>query len=443
MSNRWDVIVVGAGPAGVAAAVAAARGGCRVLLVERYGFAGGMATAAMVNPFAGNCYVNPDTGGAGDIVEGVFAEVLERLRARDAVRRYLFDPDQTRFYDAFNEAELRIVYDQLLADAGVGVLFHAVLSGVQAAGNGRIEAVRVRLREGEQTLAADAFIDSTGDAELAALAGVPFDVGRPGDGLTQPMTTKFRMTGVDTDALLDAGLFAGRARVNELFAAARDAGRLELPERDRLGFYEYPLPRSLHFNATRVVRLSGLSSWEMSQAEQQGRTQVRMLVDWLRAEAPWFRDARLAAMGPQIGVRETRRIRGRYCMTGDDVRAGARFDDGIMRSGYFIDVHNPEGGRDQHAEAADRKKFIPRSYYEVPFRCLVPEGPANLLVACRAVSTDFEAHAAVRVMANMHGLGEAAGVAVALARRAGIAPAAVDGRQVRAAIGYLDTPLTF
>lgn len=447
MSQNWDVIVVGAGPAGASAAIAAARSGCRVLAVERYGFAGGMATAAFVNPFAGNCYVNPKTGAAGDIVLGIFAEVLANLQARNAVARYLFSPARTRFYDAFDEHELRMVYDRMLADAGVEVLFHAQLLDAKCAG-GRVESIRVLTRGGQvQTLTARMFIDSTGDGDLAAAVGVPFDVGREGDGLTQPCTTKFRMGGVDKGPLMADGLDAARARVTEQFLAAREAGRIDFPHKNSVMFYDHPHPGALHFNATRVIALSALDSWQLGEAERRGREQVRVLADWLRAEVPAFRNAFIEAMGPQIGVRETRRIRGRYTMTGDDIRRGARFDDGIMRSGYFIDIHSPTGAGDPHTKdgrlGAAKADFIPKQYYEVPMRCLQPEGPGNLLVACRAISTTFEAHAAVRVMANMHAVGEAAGVAAGIAKRQSIEPGDVDGRLVRDAIGYLNAEPDF
>lgn len=445
MTQPYDVIVAGGGPAGIAAAVAASRGGCRTLLIERYGFAGGMATAGMVNPFAGNCYVEPSTGEAVDVIEGIFAEVLDGLRSRRAVRRCLFAPGESRYYDTFDDIELRGVYDRLLSESGVETLFHAMVTGADVSSSGRIDEIHVQTKGGRQRFKATQFIDSTGDADLAVLAGASFNVGRPEDGLSQPCTTNFRMAGIDTHQLLAHGLRSARTRLTEMFLAARSAGRLEFPFRDSVLFYEHPHPGSLHFNCTRIHQLSGLSSHELTVAEREGRRQVNVLADWLRAAVPEFRAAYVAAVGTQVGVRETRRISGRYVLTGDDIRRGARFRDGVMRSGYFIDIHSPTGASDGHTIPGrpfeTRPEFLARRFYELPFRSLVTEPLQNLLVACRAVSTDFEAHAAVRVMANMHAVGEAAGHAVALARMARLDVGELDGADVRRRMPYLDRPL--
>jgi len=444
-NDAHDLLVVGAGPAGVAAAAAAARGGCRVLLLERYGVAGGMATAGLVNPFLGNYYRNPKTGGEGDLIEGVFADVLARLRARGASERYSFGPGGS-FYDAFDEAALRVVYDEMLGDAGVDVLFHAWLADARAAG-GRVESVRVMTKGGMRTFRAAQFIDSTGDADLAAACGVPCDVGRDEDGLCQPCSMMFNMGGIDKPALLAGGLREARRRVAERFRAAKSAGRLDHPLFDWVAFYEYPRPGGLHFNATRVLGRPLLDSEELSRVEREGRRQADVLSTWLRRDVPEFEHAYLESVAAQIGVRETRRVRGRYRMTREDVVDGARFDDGIARSGYFIDIHNPAGAGGLHGKPGSpgqrKDGFTPKRYYEIPFRCLQPEGVDNLLVACRALSTTFAAHAATRVMATMHAVGEAAGRAAALAKRDGLTLGDVNGADVRRELEYLDRPLTF
>ncbi|MFO7898020.1 MAG: FAD-dependent oxidoreductase [Planctomycetota bacterium] len=435
-----DLIVVGAGPAGTAAAVAAARRGCPTLLIERHGFAGGMATAGLVNPFLGNYYRNHETGRDGDLSGGVFAELLDRLRDRCAARRYRFGEGGS-FYDAFDEVVLRVVYDELLADAGVQVLFHGRFVDAEAE-NGRVASIRVATKAGLREFRASTFVDATGDADLAAACGVPFDVGRDEDGLCQPCSTMFNMGGIDKDALLADGLPAARRAVGERFRAAKAAGRLDFPFRSWVAFYEYPRPGVLHFNATRMQGRPALTGEELTRVEIEGRRQADRLARWLAAEVPEFRRAYLESLAPHVGVRETRRIRGRYRMTRDDVIDGARFDDGIARSGYFIDIHAPTGSTDPHA-GPDADSYRPKRYYEVPFRCLQPANFDNLLVACRAISTTFEAHAATRVMATMHAVGEAAGIAAALAREAGGPVGELDGRLVRAELPYLGAPLGF
>ncbi|MCW8134014.1 MAG: FAD-dependent oxidoreductase, partial [Planctomycetota bacterium] len=326
-------------------------------------------------------------------------------------------------------------------EAGVEILFHAWLLDARVS-DGRIHEVRVQTKGGIETVRATHFVDATGDADLAAASGVAFDVGRPEDGLCQPCTLMFRMAGVETESLLKGGLGEARRRVSERFDAARQAGSLEYPYKTWVQFYEYPRANTLHFNMTRVWQKSGIEARAFSDAEREGRRQARIFTDWIARETPWFRHGYLETLGAQIGVRETRRIRGRYRMTADDIRAGARFEDGIARSGYFIDIHDPKGASDPHAVAGGRgavkAEFKPKRYYEVPFRCLQPEGMENLLVACRAISTTFEAHAAVRVMATMHAVGEAAGRAAALARRTNTEVSKVNGAELRAEIGYLE-----
>jgi len=440
MTLDFDTVVVGGGPAGVAAALASARGGCRTLLVERYGFMGGMATAGLVNPFAGNCYVDPETGKGTDILDGIFGAVLARLRERQAVKRCRFSLRGAGFYDAFDERQLRFVYDSLLEAAGVEMLFHAWLLDAQT-NDGRIHEVRVQTKGGIVALRARQFIDSTGDADLAAASGVAFDVGRAEDGLCQPCSMMFRMAGVDKEDLLKDGLDEARRKVSACFDAARAAGKLEYPYKTWVQFYDYPRPGALHFNMTRVWQKSGIEARQLSDAEREGRRQTRIFTDWITRDVPWFRHAWLEMLGTQIGVRETRRIRGRYRMTADDIRSGARFEDGIARSGYFIDIHDPKTATDPHivtgARGTVRAEFKPQRYYEIPFRSLQPESVENLLVACRALSTTFEAHAAVRVMATMHAVGEAAGRAAALALRNGIQIGDVNGAEVRREITYL------
>ncbi|MFW6157957.1 MAG: FAD-dependent oxidoreductase, partial [Planctomycetota bacterium] len=390
-----DLIVVGAGPAGTAAAVAGARRGCRTLLIERQGFAGGMATAGLVNPFLGNYYRDPQTERESDLSGGIFAEVLDRLRARGAARRYRFGEGGS-FYDAFDEAVLRVVYDELLAEAGVRVLFHARLADAETE-NGRVTSVRAATKAGLREFRAGTFIDATGDADLAAACGVPFDIGRDEDGLCQPCSTMFNMGGIDKDALLAGGLRAARRAVGERFREAKAAGRLDFPFRSRVAFYEYPRPGVLHFNATRMQGRPALTGDELTRVEIEGRRQADRLARWLVDEVPEFRGAYVESLAAHVGVRETRRIRGRYRMTRDDVIDGARFDDGIARSGYFIDIHAPSGPTDPHAVpdasgggASTKEGFRPKRYYEVPFRCLQPATCENLLVACRAISTTFE-----------------------------------------------------
>lgn len=443
---KYDLIVIGGGPAGTAAAVAAGRMQVKTLLIEKYGFCGGMATAARVNPFAGNCYVNPHTGNAGDAIEGIFQEVLQRLKNKKATQRYLFSKTTKNFYDSFEEEKLKIIYDEMLMEANVTVMYHTSLVSVSVLKN-HLESIKIINKSGLQEIKAKYYIDSTGDADLAAMSGVEFEVGRKEDGLCQPCTLMFRMGGIEKAGLLSGGLKNAREIVSQRYDEARDSGRLEYPFKKWVQFYEYPRANALHFNMTRIFKNSVLKSEELSQSEMEGRRQAEIFSNWAIAEVPEFKNAFLETMGVQVGVRESRRILGLYQMTDQDIINGARFADGITRSGYFIDVHNPTGSTDQHMNKGDELKvksnFIPKEYYEIPFRSLQQAKVDNLLIACRAISTTYEAHAATRVMATMHGVGEAAGIAIGICNQENISPCLLDGAKVRKKIIYMNREINF
>lgn len=443
---RAEVIVCGAGPSGVAAAIAAARGGARTLLIERYGFVGGMATAGLVNPIAGHEFQAVGSTRTDSLIGGIFAEAFTRLHAEGGYGSVLTRP-------AFDDERLKYVYDRMLAEAGVTVLCHQSLVEVEVA-DGRISAVRTHGKEGFTTHAGVVFIDGTGDGDLAARAGCGHTIGRASDGLSQAMTTSFRVAGVDKEAMVRDLLRAGqplhhkpaRLLVDGFFQRARAAGRLDFPHRDWIHFYDHPRPGVLHFNMTRVHHASGLDSVDLTRAEVACRQQAWTLVDWLVREVPYFRGAWMERSATQVGVRETRHITGLYTMTAADITGARKFPDGITRSRYFIDIHSPTGSGFDH-EVAGGKGAVAASYavrdgdwYEVPYRALLPVDVPNLLVPCRALSATHEAAAAIRVMATLHGTGEAAGIAAALAVRRGATPRELDGREIRALVGYLDRP---
>ena len=445
ISDKYDLIVAGAGPAGTAAAIAAARGGCRVLCIERHGFAGGMATAGLVNPFLGHYYKNPETGKTGTIIKGIFQEIWDRLNARNALKRFYYNGPDSVFSDAFDDRWLQIVYDEMFREAGVDVLYNAQIADAEVSGS-HIESVTVLGKQGQFSCSAKGFIDSTGDADLASLSGVECEVGRPEDGLCQPCSVMFRVGGIDKEKLCADGLNAARKKVGSFFQDAVEKGRIEFPFKSWLAFYEYPCDSVLHFNATRIQGKPALTSEELTRAEIEGRRQAAVLCDWLKAEVPCFEQSFLASLPAQAGVRETRRIKGRYMMDRDDILEGARFEDGIARSAYFIDIHPPSGSektKKRKGSVRDDRNVSPSRYYEIPLRSLQPENIDNLLVACRALSATHEAHGAIRVMATMTAVGEAAGLAAAAALNKEIVLGEVNGIDVRSSIGYLDTPLEF
>lgn len=440
--NNYDVIVCGAGPSGVAAAVRAARMGARTLLLERYGFCGGMATAALVNPWSGHEYTDPDTGRHGSLIGGIFEEVVKEMDKMGGYGSALSPA-------AFDEELLKLVYDRILMAAGVDVQFHTYLESIELEGM-LVKSIQVFSKAGKQRYSAAVFVDCSGDADLAAMAGMPFEVGRSEDGLTQAMTVSFRMANVDKRAMQATGnLRKARALVEPYFQEALQKGELIYPYRPFIHFYDYPRAGVLHFNMTRITEVSGLSAADLTHAEIEGRRQAFLIAGWLQKAVPFFKDAYLEKCACQVGVRETRHIRGEYTLTSSDITRAAKFDDGITRSRYFIDIHNPKGAHDvQQKEGKQgelRRDFGPPEgdFYEVPYRCMVNSRHPNLIVACRALSATHEAAAAVRVMATMHGIGEAAGAAASVAVNNKIPVTEVSGATIRALQEYMQRPPDF
>ena len=435
--HHFDAIVFGGGPSGVAAALSSARRGVRTLLVERYGYCGGMSTAGLVNPWCGHEFTDPASGRNGSLIGGIFKEIVMELYRRGGFGSALSPA-------AFDEELLKHVYDQSLIKAGVTMRYHSYLLSVTKK-KSRITAVEVMSKTGKEVFFADTFIDCTGDGDLAAMAGVPFSVGRPSDGLTQAMTVCFRMANVDKSEMIATGnLRAARGLVEPYFQKALSSGKLHYPYRNFIHFYDYPRPGVLHFNMTRINRVSGLSVEDLTAAEIEGRRQAFVMGEWLIKEVPWFKEAFVEKVACQVGVRETRHIHGLYTVDQQDICSSGKFEDGITRSRYFIDIHNPTGARDPQQKPGGRGAVKnnfgppPGDYYEVPFRSLISGSCTNLIVACRALSATHEASAAIRVMATMHGLGEAAGIAAAEAKSHNMDIAAIPGMWVRSQIPYME-----
>ena len=405
--QRHDVIVVGGGPGGVCAAVGAAREGASVLLVERYGFLGGMATAGLVNPFM------PYTLQGRRLTSAVFNELLERLQAAGALSAEGM---------VFDDEGMKVVLDRMILDHGVDLLLHSLFVGVEMDGR-RIVSVQTAGKSGRIDLTGTVFVDSTGDGDLAVQAGAPVEKGRATDGLCQPMTLCFRIGGVAGEP----GVRQLRQELTEIFLAAREAGEIDLPREDVLIFATM-VPHVFHFNTTRVIQRDGTDTLDLTAAELEGRRQVTGLFRLFRQRSPRFRDAYVIKTAAQIGVRESRRVMGEYTLTVHDVLEAIKFADGIACSNYPVDIHNPTG------EGTLIRRVPAGEYYEVPYRCLVPRNVDNLLIGSRCVSATHEAHSSLRVMPVVAGIGEAAGVAAAWAAREGIAPREVDGAGLKAVV---------
>lgn len=413
--GEWDVVVCGAGPAGLCAAIAASRAGARCLLLERHGFAGGMSTAALVYPWM----TFHDREG-NRVIGGLAQEIVDRLWARRASPGHLRDTiGFVHSLTPFEPHVLRVLVDEMLTEAGCKVLYHALLCAVKA-GAGSVHSVTVQTPAERIALRARALVDATGDATLCHHAGVPMQDDTTGRDV-QPMTMCFRLSGVDLAAVAtyiakhpeefhETTMVGHRplTGVSGFFRHWREAG-LPIP-RDRLLFFAGIRADEVYMNTSRIQGLDGTVPEDLTEAEREGRRQVDVLCRFVRSHVPGFRHAYLSALPTQVGVRETRRVVGEYTMTGDHVRTGARFDDAIARGAFPIDIHSPTGAGIAVSEQ-------PPGAYDIPYRCLIPRDLSNTLVAGRCISATHEGHASTRLTPVCMAMGESAGRAAAWVAR--------------------------
>lgn len=435
--GETDVLIVGGGPAGLGAALGAATAGAQVILAERYSFFGGNATAALVMPLmsfhtqhppvefstTGDTLLPPDHGPGDPIVAGVVVKLLDRLvKAGGAQAPSL----QTGYVVPFDPELFKLIALEMLDEANVQFLLHAFASDVVRGDT--VHGAVFETKSGPVVLRARVVIDCTGDGDLAARAGAPFEIGRD-DGLVQPMTLMFRMIEFEREAFAEyvrqhPDQWRGVHGLWDLIRQATRAGELELPREDML-FFATPHPREVSVNSTRVTRSNGTDVWDLTHAEWQSRRQMRQIVSFLRRYVPGFERSYLVQSGMTIGVRETRRILGDYVLTGEDVLAARKFDDVVARCSYPIDIHNPRGS------GTVLRRLPPGEAYDIPLRCLLPQGVEGMLVAGRCISGTHEAHSSYRVMPVAMALGQAAGVCAALAARRRIPPRAVPYVEVQ------------
>lgn len=391
-----DVIVVGSGSAGATAAIAAARNGADTVLVERYGFPGGTSTQVL-DTFYG--FYTPGAV-AYKVVGGIPDDVVGRLKAQGAAfeRPNSFGAGTGITYDP---VLLRVVWERLALEAGVRLLYHSFCTDVIKEGD-RITGVVVDGKRGLMRLTARVVVDCTGDADVCARAGVPFE--RAGDiDPAQTLTTTFRMIHVDTDRAKAFGKKAMWAAMEE----AAVSGKYELPRRE--GSWHITTQKGvIHTIMTRVADMDGTDPVALTAAEIAGRNQALEYARFLRDCVPGYEQAVLSWMNPSIGVRETRRVYGHYRLTREDCLSARKFEDAIGACGAPIEDHRP--GSDTEWQ------YLPEGMtYDIPYRTLVPQEVAGLLVAGRCFSATHDAHASCRSMAQTMTMGQAAGTAAALA----------------------------
>jgi hypothetical protein len=413
MADRYDVVVVGAGSAGATAAIAAARTGARTLLVDRMGFLGGISTAVLDTFYA---FYTPGEA-PKRVVGGIGWEVAGRLTAAGAA----FERPNT--YGAgtgitYDPEVLKRLWETLVLDAGAEVLLHTWVTGVELDADRRARALSVFNKGGAGRVEAAVVVDASGDADVAAWAGVPFD-DPAANGQIQSLSTVFRLAGVDVERAEAFGKRALWARMRE----ASGSGAYRLP-RIEGSWHRTPQPGVVMALMTRVPRVDATDPRQLTRAEIEGRRQASEYARFLREQVPGFERAVMVSTSPAIGVRESRRVHGRYRLEAGDVLAGRRFEDEIALCGAPIEDH--------HAGADTRWSYVPDGgVYGIPYRCLLPQLVEGLLVAGRCFSATHDAHASARSMGTCMSMGQAAGTAAALAAADGAVPGGLDAGRLR------------
>jgi hypothetical protein len=430
---EYDVLVVGGGPAGLTAALAAAEDGLKVGLVESRSFVGGNLTIGL--PILGFL------GQKGNqIIQGLPQKFIDRLKARDAASEHRPCPLHMGITLVEPEA-VKTVALEMLTEAGVDVLFYTFCAGTVMDGN-RIRGILTESKSGREAILGKIVIDCTGDADVAFRAGVPCEKGNAHGGM-QPPTLMFCLAGVDTEKLrlsianeprtyltdfIPADYFGQNKQfivvgLRELIAKARAERGLNIPN-ERTIIITGLREGEAWLNMTRVAGVDGTDARSLTMGEIEARRQMADIITYLKSYVPGFEKSHFSKTAPFLGIRETRRIVGHYVMTQEDVLGCRHFDDAIAVASYPIDIHRPGDEGCTLIWCGD--------CYDIPYRSLLPMKVDNLLVAGRCISTTHEAMGAIRVMATCMAMGEAAGRAAKMAVREGISPAKINAQKLRA-----------
>ena len=430
----YDVIVVGGGSAGIGAALSSARNGAKTLLIEKYGFLGGMGTAGLVTHY------DPI-----NIIEatGIAYELYNRLRQAGGIKEFSFNENdltkekiKIKFWEAgcgFDSEIYKSVAQQMLEESKVELMLHSNVTGVSVV-DGSISRLNVYSKSGDITLKSKVVIDCTGDGDVAALAGAQFEIGSEIGEIMSP-TLCFEVSGVDTEQLYEyfdknpdqlgnhprLGKYIEDHRNSSIIQGfykiiqkARDDGflKIDLPE-PGIGLVHLPKKGNFHVNATRVPGTNPLNNNSISHAEILERKNVEHLFNFMKNYFPGFKDSYIVHTATQIGIRESRRIKGEYLFTIDDIKNGTRFEDAVVRSKWaHCDTHS---GKSMQWSF----EFYEGPYY-IPGRSLTVKCFKNLLVAGRCISADRKAMASIRIQPISTMTGEAAGVMGSIAATLGV-----------------------
>lgn len=434
---KYDVVVIGGGPAGAIAAIAAARQGAKTLLAEQNGYLGGMLTAGGVGPMM--------TFHAGDtqVVRGIAEELVCRLQELGLSPGHMEDfVGYASSITPFDAEGLKYMLETMATEAGVRLLYHTVFTGCTVA-DGAIKKVQLYSKGGFFEVEAKVFLDCSADADLATAAGVPSTYGRESDHLAQPMTMNIKVGDVDRERMIEFVRSnrndmlhtipfdrlhelprAGIQGAYSLIRKAKEEGRFDV-DRDMVLCFETNTPGEIILNMSRVIMKSAVDPFELTDAEVEGRRQARQILQFMRENIPGFENCRMLSTGPHIGIRESRKINGRYTLTAEDLLANRMFPDAVAMGGYPIDIHSPDGAAMKHCHLKEG------SWYSIPYASLVTNEIRNLIVAGRCISASHEACAAVRVTPIVMAMGQAAGTAAAQSAASGEPANALDTELLR------------
>ncbi len=434
--KQYDVVVAGGGVSGTAAAIASACAGADTLLVEQAGYLGGTLTSCGVAPMM------TFFAGEKQVIYGLMQEIVDRMVQQGYSCGHVKDTTRyVSFVTPFESEGLKRVLDDMAAQSGCTVLFHSFIGGA-ITGNNRITGLKICNKDGLHDISAKVFIDATGDGDVMAWAGAEYKKGRPQDGASQPLTMKMKYCNVDTAALkgyikehlsdfprlknsldlVDTNQPLSLAGFDSVFRKAKEDGELSIPREDILMF-ETSRPGEFVVNTTRILNCDATDAVSLSKAEMQGRRQCEELAKFFKNHVPGYEKAILEFTGPSVGIRGSRQLVGKYVLTSEDVLRAKKFDTAIAHSGYPIDIHSPDG-------EGTRTHYIGegggRAYYDIPYEIMVPKTIENLLVTGRCASASFEAQASIRLTPSAGSMGQAAGIAAALAAKGGLSVGQVD-----------------
>lgn len=434
--GTYDVVVAGGGSAGVAAAMAAARSGSRVLVIERCFSLGGMMTSGLVT----KCALPP-------IISGIPRAIFTELQARG----HGFTPEDIEI--PYNAEAMKKLLDELMEEHNVDVLLGTLVTDVLVE-EGRVKGVFIENKSGSQYVETKIVIDATGDADVSTLAGAEIKKGRAGDGLMSAPSLLFKMSNVDfrkvfeymrekdyvtqtvywrftVDELEERHFGEPRRFVavgqwmNEVEQAVADAGHDPaiagpLTNRNGVHFYNLPNEGEVMINVTKILRCDGSIGQHVSDAMIEGRRQVKVIADFVKKYVPGFENASMVNTADILGVRESRRIVGHYTLTGEDILTGRKFPDSICRHSGGYEIHTPDG------RGIDVTRLEAGLFYDMPYRAFVPVGVGGLMVAGRCYSGDHEALSAARCISLCLAIGEAMGTAASICAKENIEPIELD-----------------